>query len=247
MLGVYMNIDLYELIYRGYKSYENTIPDINIKISENETNSILNILEGVNKNKSNIIDEINFSEIICNLMPVVDNKTHKISYRYKYILKNGNKDINPIEYLERYKNFDINTLPLINVAKLLGIKVEKSNVLEEANGRFIPDKNKIILATDYAPTFIHELSHAIDHILGNTFENYYLENIKCFDELVAEASTVVICKTYNISIDESYVLHYLNCYSNLDINAYDFIKRVSLICKYVKKCIKMIKNKNNGA
>ena len=240
-----MNIDLYELIYSGYKSCENNIPDINIKISENETNSILNILRNTNGNKSNIREKINFSEIIYNLMPIVDNKNHNISYRYEFILKNGNKNINPIEYLERYKNFDINTLPLINVAKLLGIKVEKSNILE-AYGKFIPDKNKIMLGTDYPPTFIHELSHAIDHILGNTFENYYLENIKCFDELVAEASTVVICKTYNITINESYSLHYLHCFSNTYINAYDFIKRVSLIFEYVKKCIEMIK-KNNGA
>ena len=236
-----MSLDLYELIYRNYKLNENNIPDTDIYISESKKKSILNILGNINKNKSITRGEINFSEILCAFMPIFEEKTQKISYRYEYFLKNGKKDIDPIKLMERYRNFDINNLPLIEVAKLLGINIEKSNVLEEANGQFIPGKNKIILGTDYAPTFIHELAHAIDHFLGNSFENYHTdENIKGFDELVAEASTFVICKTYNILIDESHALHYLDNFSSININTSEFINRVSLICEYVKKCIEKI-------
>lgn len=237
-----MNTDLYGLIYRNYKVNDNNIPDTNINIPKNKTKEILNILSEININKSITREEIYFSEIICDLMPIFDEETNNISYKYEYFFKNGKKDIDPNKIIERYRNFNINNLPLIEVAKLLGINVEKSNILEESYGQFIPDKNKIILGTDYAPTFIHELAHAIDHFLGNTFKNYHIEeNIRYFDELVAEASTVVICKTYNILIDESYALHYLDSFSNSDINASEFIKRVSLICEYVKKCFEKIK------
>jgi len=236
-----MTIDLYELSYRNYKINNINKPEKNISASKEITKSILNVLGSIYKNPSVVIkEEINFSDIICNLMPVFDEETQNISYKYEYIIDNGFKDKNPIEYIERFKKFDVNTLPLIDVAKQLNITVEKSSILNRAYGRFIPAENKIVLCTDYVPTFIHELVHAIDHNLGNTFENYYLDDIRNFDELVAEASSLVICKTYNIKIDESYTLNYLNNYSSSKINSHDFINRVMLICEYVENCTRIV-------
>jgi hypothetical protein len=238
-----MNIDLYELIYRNYKNHKKNKPDTYINISENTAKSIMNILKSFQNTKSLKRGEINFSDVICNVLPVFDEKTNNLSYWYEYIFINGNKNGNPIEYLERYKKFNIDTLPLIDVAKFLNIKVEKSNTLKPY-GMYKPAEKKIILGSDYAPTFIHELAHAIDHVLGNSFENYHLENTKNFDELVAELSTVILCKTYNVSINESYAMYYLDAYSALDISTSDLLKRVSLIYEYVKICI--IEMNNQG-
>jgi L-rhamnose mutarotase len=239
-----MNIDLYELNYRNCKKFENGIPDTNINISARTTKSVRNILNDIFSGFQHIVpsirDDIKFSDVICNVLPVFDEETYSLSYRYEYIFINENKDSNPNEYVRRYKNFDVNTLPLIEVANYLNIKVEKSNMLKPY-GTFMPTENKIILGSDYAPVFIHELAHAIDHILGNSFEEYFLEYVRCFDEVVAELSTVVLCRTYNISIDISRSMFYLIEYVDFKKNINDVIKKVSLICEYVKKCIEKIK------
>ena len=239
-----MFIDLYELSYRNYKTNNaakpekiNNIPNDNI--CRKTTRSILHILGSINKAPSAAtaaMEEINFSDIICNLKPVLDEQTQSISYRYEFIFHNVIGDKNPIEYIERFKKFNVNTLPLIDVAKQLNITVEKSNFLNKAYGRFIPNENKIILYSDYIPTFIHELVHAIDNNLGNNFENYHLDDIKNFNELVAEAATFVICKTYNIPINEFYTLKYLDYYYRKNTNMDVFLKRVSLIYEFVKNC-----------
>jgi hypothetical protein len=217
---------LYELRYRHYK-YKKDEPAINV--SKNSNESIMNILKDLRHTDPKKLDEIKFSDVICNISPVIDDETHKLTYRYEQIFINSKKKGNPNEYADRFKKFDINTIPLIEVAKYLNIKVEKSNMLRPF-GMFSPIKNKITLGSDYAPTFIHELVHAVDHILPD----YYYE--KHYTELVAEFSTVVICKEYNIQINISYSLYYLDSYITAETKIDDLIKRVSLICEYIKIC-----------
>jgi hypothetical protein len=162
-----MNIDLYELSYRNIRYNEYRNPDININISENKNVNVLDVYKHLEQVDSKDMDEISFSDVTCTEMPIVDEETHHLSYRYEYVFVNECKNGNPNEYKERFKKFDINTLPLIEVAKYLNIKVEKSNMIKPY-GIFSPANNKITLGTDYAPTFIHELAHAIDHILPIT-------------------------------------------------------------------------------
>jgi hypothetical protein len=104
----------------------------------------------------------------------------------------------------------------------------------ESFGCFDATENKIIMGSDYAPTFIHELVHAIDFIIP---DYYYEED---YTELVAEFATLVICKTYGIQINTSYSLYYLNIHTNSKSGEKigDVIKRVSLICEYIKNCLK---------
>jgi hypothetical protein len=233
-----MDVDLYELMYRNYTLSENSKVDSHFVISEDTTKSVTNVLKRFIDTKPIPSDKTMFSKVICNTMPVFDAETNNFSCIYEYIFAYENKDENPIEYAEKFKKFNIDSLPLINVAKFIGIKVEKSNSLD-VYGKFEYNGNKIILGSDSAQTFIHELAHAIDHILGNDTENYD-EN-----ELVAEFSSVVLCKTYNIPINESHSMDYLNSYcSGEGIDRGYFIKRVSSICEYIKKCIE--KMKNNG-
>jgi len=75
-------------------------------------------------------DEIKFSDVICNILPVFDEKTHNLSYRNNFMFVDGSREDNPNENVEIFKKLDINTLPLIEVAKYLNIQVEKSNILE---------------------------------------------------------------------------------------------------------------------
>jgi hypothetical protein len=235
-----MNTDLYELMYRNYTNYENNRPATNITISKNTVTSILNDLKEDFKHvKSVKRHKKRFSDVICNTVPAIDENTHNLSYRYEYMFNDGDNNRNINEYIEKFKTFDINTLPLIEVAKYLKIKVEKSNIIEPY-GIFRPQENLIILCSDYAPVFIHELAHAIDHILGNSFKEYHLEQVRNFDECVAELSTVLLCRNFNISIDLSDSLYYLDCYSNLSINMDDLLKRAALISEYVNRCVELI-------
>ena len=234
-----MNIDLYELFYRDLRYAKSNKPNIKINSIENTIKPITDILKELKDVKSFERDEIKFSDVMCNIIPDFYDGKNKLSYKYEYVFINGSKG-NPNDYVERFLDFDINTLPLIGVAQFLNIKVEKSNTIKPY-GMFIPIENKIILCSDYAGTFIHELVHAIDYILGNSFENYHLEQVKNFYELVAELSTVVLCKTYNILLNYFYSLDYLDNHSYPEMNIKDLLQRVALICEYIGDCIKIKK------
>jgi len=255
-----MNIDLYEMAYRNYKYSEIRKPDTNISISEKTKKSVMNTLEILKHTKEKIENAIQFSDVFCNVIPVFDEKTHNLSYRNDYMFIDGKKD-DPNEIVKRFKKLDINTLPLIEVAKYLSIKVEKSNILK-ANGIFNSTENKITLGSDYPPIFIHELAHAIHHIFLESsglseYDEIFggLDDFKdiqeyfySFFELVAELSTVVLCRTYNISINVPHALCYLNNYSRLNINAKALFAKalfadVLRICEYVNKCVEKIEEK----
>jgi len=254
-----MNIDLYEMTYSNHKRFGNKKPDTNIKITKETYQSVMNIIMELEHIEPKDKDEIIFSDVICNILPVFDEKTHNLSYRNNFMFVDGNKEGNPNENAERFKKLDINTLPLIEVAKYLNIQVEKSNLLE-LYGEFDSIENKIILGSDYILTFLHELAHAVDRILGRTYidelmpkyseyigtkyldEELYYECYERIIELVAELSAVVLCKKYNIFIDLSYSKYYLGLHwsSVIDINYIEIIKRVALICEYVNKCVENI-------
>jgi hypothetical protein len=157
---------LYEMYYREYKytKYIKAEPDINV--SENANDLIMEILKEFKHTGAKDMDEIKFSDVICDMIPIIDETTHKLSRAYIFI--NRDKNNSTSEYVNRYKKFDINSLPLIEVAKYLNIRVEKSNILESF-GCFDATENKIIMGSDYAPTFIHELVHAIDFIIPDYY------------------------------------------------------------------------------
>ena len=146
---------------------------------------------------------------------------------------------NVSDYIERFKNFNLDNLPLIEIAKFLKLKVEKSNQIK-VFGMYIHNEKRIVLGTDYAPTFIHELAHAIDF---NLSEHMYEKN---YSELVAELSTILLCKIYNIPLNISYSMYYLDSYSSLEINGKKMVNRASEIVESVKIIKEHIKSKNNG-
>jgi hypothetical protein len=228
------NFDMYELLYRDYKNYQHSNNQLNIDISENTTKTTWDILKEFKTIKPGDMEEIKFSDLSYNLTATTNEETNALTYTYIPICEN--KNIN--ELIHRFRKLDINKLPLIEVAKYLNIKIEKSMILRVL-GRYNLRENKITLGSDYEPTFIHELVHAIDHILPN-----YNDEL-CHGELVAELSAVVLCRVYNIQFNLSYSLMYLNWYTSSETNIEEIIKRVSLIYEYIKACIVKIKSKKN--
>ena len=222
---------LYGLIYRNAMSYKNISFDTNI--SDDVNKKVIDLIMDLQSIESKDISEIKFSDVIYEISPEVDIKSGVIKFCYKPRFSNKiNENIS--DYIDRFKNFNVDDLPLIDVARLLRIKVEKSNIID-VFGKYIPNENKIILGTDYVPTFIHELSHAIDfHLSDYIYERDY-------SELVAETSTILLCKIYNIPINISNSISYLDSYSSLEINAKKMICRVSEIVE----CIKIIKENIN--
>jgi hypothetical protein len=135
----------------------------------------------------------------------------------------------------KIRNFDINRLPLVDVARYLKIGVFKS--LIPLLGQYDPEYRIIHLRSDDAHTFVHELVHAIDFILPNqNTRSFYME-------LVAEFSTAVLCKIYSIPNNISDSKYYLERYytSEIDtINNINIINRVIDIVDFVRRCKKAI-------
>ena len=192
------NFDFYELLYRDLRNEKIVIhidPTDDTIAYVNNTGLELRSMESKTR------EAIQFSNVIYALMPVVK-KNNGIRYEYVPMLTEKNEKSDAREHINRFKNFNIDNLPLIEVAKYLGIKVEKSNALDYL-GIYSPRENKIILGSDYEPVFIHELAHAIDVRLDNFISE------SAFEEVVAELSVVALCKYYNIQNDPSASLDYV--------------------------------------
>jgi hypothetical protein len=242
------NFDIYKLVYRNYKTdfFKMSAGANTQHIQENRVETINKILRGL----ENIVPKYDikprFSDVTYHILPVFrfNEKTNTLTgYEYVPVLvRRGEGD--PNECIEKFKRFDINNLPLIEIAKYLNIKVEKSNELG-AFGTYRPLERKITMGTDYEPVFIHELSHAIDFILpGCEYEH-------CYTEVIAELSAIVLCITYNIPIDIPNSLYYLNyhlkTYPPFETNIHKAINRVALIYEAVEEYKKNITNGNNDA
>ena len=232
------NFTIYEIVHREAIFTKKRIINVNISDTTNkEVKNVLNDLKSVESKNGTY--GISFSDVIYELSPKIDEKTGAVRYDYEPFLINNKLGGNVNDYIKRFNEFDIDKLPLIEVAYFLKVKVEKSNQIK-ALGRYIPNEKKIILGTDGARTFIHELAHAVDFALDDLF---YEEN---YTELVAELSTIVLCKLYNIPNNVSYSKNYLDCFSSPEIDVKQLIHRVSEIVEGVKMCKEIIENECSG-
>jgi hypothetical protein len=137
----------------------------------------------------------------------------------------------PLDYEAKLNNFDPSSFPLINVAKKLGIKIEAA-LTKDYYGAFYINENKIVMGTDDPQTFLHELSHAIDHLLPNYKQNLTL------NEIVAELSSAFLGSLYGVKIDINNTIAYIQGYNGkADIinNIMQSLQRVEEIYNYVKK------------
>ena len=142
--------------------------------------------------------------------------------------------------LARYNQFNTNNLPLIGVAKFLKIEVEKAFIFNGAYAFYSNNKRKIVMGSDYAPFFIHELAHAIDHIIPDQKNNYH------FNEIVAETVSILLCRKYRIPYDMKFSLDYLRYHASecSYLATGEIMKRVTQIIVFI---IEINRIKNNGA
>ena len=137
-----------------------------------------------------------------------------------------------IGHEERLGDFNINSLPLIGVAKYLKIGVFRSHIGYQAT--YKPDYIAVYIGSDRSnEDFLHELVHAVDDILPKL--NYRTSYI----ELVAELSAVVLCRIYSIPFNISRAKYYLDelCGSQTDnINNANMINRVVEVVDCIRRC-----------
>jgi len=86
-----------------------------------------------------------------------------------------------LDYIIKLREFDPDSLPLIDVARSLGISVS-AGLTGDAGGWFCPSKNSITMGSNSGHVFLHELSHAVDQALPGKNLDYG------FNEVVAEMS-----------------------------------------------------------
>jgi hypothetical protein len=87
-----------------------------------------------------------------------------------------------LDYQKRLAEFDPESLPLIDIARSLGITVS-AGLTGSASGCYTPSLHAITMGCDDGQVFLHELSHAVDHVLPGHKDDY------AFNEVVAELSS----------------------------------------------------------
>jgi hypothetical protein len=168
--------------------------------------------------------------------PLFDNETGRIiRVSYRPILVNNMLKGKPEEYVKRFENTTKADFPLINVAEQMGITVEiKRNTGHDSIAYYSPGENKIVMGTDDKTVFLHELAHGIDHYL----DIYDDDKASC--EVVAELSSLVLCKLNNVVMNFEWSKGYLGmfCYDahyTLSTIPDTIIKRVAAICALTEK------------
>jgi antirestriction protein ArdC len=96
-----------------------------------------------------------------------------------------------LDYIIKLRKFNPDSLPLIDVARALGISVT-AGFTGDASGWFRPGNNSITMGCNNGQVFLHELSHAVDRALPDRKQDY------AFNEVVAELSAAFLCSLYGI-------------------------------------------------
>ncbi len=96
--------------------------------------------------------------------------------------------------------------PLLKVAEKWNIKIEYARV-GNAYGAFDETNNKIILATEEAQTFFHELGHAAHARIEKTKNGQDPEQ-----EAIAQLTSAILSRIYGYNCD-NYTWHYIGAYA----------------------------------
>jgi hypothetical protein len=138
----------------------------------------------------------------------------------------------PLEYEERLKRFRVEALPLIDVAKQLGVSVVADLTFDGCAGSFSPSRNSITMGTANEQVFLHELSHAVDNVLPGKKDDY------AFNEVVAELSSAFLGSLYGVSVNIDNTKAYIDGWSGRGHVAFkvaDALERVEQIYKHIVK------------
>jgi antirestriction protein ArdC len=135
-----------------------------------------------------------------------------------------------LDYIAKLREFDPDSLPLIDVARSLGISVS-AGLTGDAGGWFRPADKSITMGSNSALTFLHELSHAVDHALPDKSLDH------AFNEVVAELSAAFLCNLYGINYNHDSVTAYIRSWAGEDRAAFFCVaalERVEAIYHYIQ-------------
>jgi len=141
------------------------------------------------------------------------------------------------DYAAKLRGFDPDSLPLIDVARSLGISVS-AGLTGDAGGWFCPSESSITMGSNNAQTFLHELSHAVDNALPGKNSDY------SFNEVVAELSAAFLCSLYGVEHSQDSAAAYIRSWAGKDRAAFACVaamERVEAIYRYIEgvraKCL----------
>jgi hypothetical protein len=141
----------------------------------------------------------------------------------------------PLDYSIHLKNFDINKLPLIDIAKALNIEVTAELTLRNM-ASYNHKEKKIVMGTDNPNVFLHEMSHAIDSVLPNHSNNY------AKNEIIAELSAAFLSRLYEIPFSIKATRSYIEQYSGRGHAVFEIMRALSR----VKEIYTFIENYKKG-
>jgi len=141
-----------------------------------------------------------------------------------------------LPYIQKMKDevrFD--SLPLVGIAKEMRLNVKVQPGVGYY-GYFDRRSNEIALCTEDEQVFLHELSHAIDHKLGNSDNEDYAGG-----EIVAELSACFLASIYAKRADMAFTKQYLQKYikdgknkTQFAYTLFKYLDRVRAIYKFIK-------------
>lgn len=137
-----------------------------------------------------------------------------------------------LPYVTRLRSLDVDSLPLADVARKLGVEV-RAAFCGHAAGSFTPSKKLITMNSGDAQVFLHELSHAVDHELGGYGKGDY-----ALGEVVAELSSAFLGSLYGIDVDIAATREYIKGWAGAGHVAFALARatdRVEAIYRHIEK------------
>ncbi|GHU30189.1 hypothetical protein FACS1894172_02900 [Spirochaetia bacterium] len=159
----------------------------------------------------------------------------KIFFKLMPVFRVEDTEGAPLDYETKIKSFDVSSLPLIEVAKSLGVTVAAGLTLDCA-GSYRPKTKHITLGSTNPQVFLHELSHAVDYTLPNRKENDY-----AFGEVIAELSSAFLGSLYGVKVDIGSTKAYIESWSgkgHVAFKVMEALKRVEEIYHYIESVTK---------
>jgi len=231
---------VYELLYRGLETHKETGAG-NVTALTHIRDEVHKVFEKLLSIKPKRTHEFMFSDVGYLQKPVFDPDSHRMIYTaYIPAFFTDKLEGKPEDYIKRYTMTTKSDFPLIDVAGYLGVRVVV-RMTHRKYGSFSSAKNQIEMGTDTKQTFVHELAHAIDHVLpGYKYD-------KSYNETVAELSAVMLCRMYDIPIDIEWSSYYIKSHYNANIIRREYVEiRVAGICAFVEHCKQNLQEGNRG-
>jgi antirestriction protein ArdC len=135
-----------------------------------------------------------------------------------------------LDYEMRLREFKPDTLPLIDVARNLGIEV-KPVLTYDKGGFFLPGENVIGMGSNNHRTFLHELSHAVDFLLPGKVDD------KEYGEVVAELSSAFLGSLYGAQVELENTVAYIQGWAgkgHVAFKVMEAVGRVEQIYHYIE-------------